>query len=88
MQMMPIAITCRKMMRPRIDLNRRLALNLCKEIPYAAYRMDLYRGSMLEQLLAQAVNIDLDRIRGDLVTRGYATPRFSMTCRKSVATTP
>ena len=67
MQMMPIAITCRKMMRPRIDLNRRLALNLCKEIPYAAYRMDLYRGSMLEQLLAQAVNIDLDRIRGDLV---------------------
>lgn len=27
-------------------------------------------------------------IRGDLVLSGYATVRFSMTCRKSVATTP
>jgi hypothetical protein len=27
-------------------------------------------------------------VQGDLVPRGYASVRFSMTCRKSVATTP
>src|ERR1700730_18687956 len=58
------AITWRITMREIIDLNR-ITLVLGDEISDAANGVDLYLGTLVGQLLAQAVDIDLDGIRGD-----------------------
>src|SRR5262249_1958973 len=63
---MTTAITCRKMIRAKIDLNRIPLHGLGEEIADTAYGMDDDAGAVLGKLLAKAVNIDFDGIGGDL----------------------
>src|SRR5882762_2543436 len=53
-------------MREMIDLDRSTLLFLRDEVADAAYGMDLYPGAVLGKLLAQSMDVDFDRFRGDL----------------------
>src|SRR5215469_3921992 len=66
MDVMTTATTWRKTMREMIDLKRSTSFFLGNEVADAANRMNLNPGAALGQLLAQAMNIDLDRVRRDL----------------------
>src|SRR5579863_6936946 len=59
------AITCRITMREMIDLNL-ITLFLGDEVSDAADGMDLYLGAFVGKLLAQAMNVDLDGVGGDV----------------------
>src|SRR5579872_3042170 len=59
------AITCRITMREMIDSNR-ITLFLGNEITDAADGVDRHLGAAVGQLLAQAVNIDLDGVGSDV----------------------
>jgi hypothetical protein len=49
-----------------IDLNLGTLFFLCDEVSDAAYRVHLDPGAPLRELLAQAVDIYLDGVRGDV----------------------
>src|SRR5579872_5795146 len=59
------AITCRITMREMIDSNR-ITLFLGDEIADAADGMDRHFGAAVGQLLAQAMDVDLDRVGSDV----------------------
>src|SRR6266581_4002321 len=63
---MTTATTCRITMREMIDLNRSTLFFLRDEVADAANSVNLNPRAVLRKLLAQAVDVDLDRIRGDL----------------------
>src|SRR5258707_3307148 len=65
-EVMTTATTCRITMREMIDLNLSTLFFLRDEITDAANGMNLDLGAALRKLLAQAVDIDFDRIRCDL----------------------
>src|SRR5579872_4836838 len=58
-------ITCRITMREMIDSNR-ITLFLSDEIADAADGMDRHLGAPVRELLAQAMNVNLDGIGGDV----------------------
>src|SRR5215813_12703447 len=60
------AITCRKMMRAKIDLKRIPLLALGNKIADTADGMNLDLGAVLRELLAKAMDVDFDGIGGDL----------------------
>src|SRR5947207_1176924 len=64
--MMTTAITCKKMIRAKIDLKRIQLVCLGEEVADTAYGMDDDAGAVLGKLLAKAVNINFDGIGGDL----------------------
>src|SRR5260370_21440242 len=66
MEVMTTATTCRITMREMIDLNRITLFFLCDEVSHSTDGMNLDLGAALRKLLAQPVNVDLDRVRGDL----------------------
>src|ERR1700730_8360700 len=66
MEVMTTATTCRITMREMIDLNLITLLFLCDQVPHSTNGMDLDLGAPLRKLLAQTVNVDLDRVGGDL----------------------
>src|ERR1700758_2684913 len=53
---------CRKTMRERIDLNRGTLFFLGDQVAHAANGVDVNLCAAFRKLLAEAVNIDLDRI--------------------------
>src|SRR3984893_3523526 len=65
-EVMTTATTCRITMREMIDLNLITLLFLGDEVAKAANGMNLDLGATLRKLLAQAVNVDLDGIGGDI----------------------
>src|SRR4029077_4185453 len=63
---MTTATTCRNTMREMIDWNRSTLFFLGDEVADPADGMHGHPGAAVGELLAQAVNIDLDRVGGDL----------------------
>src|SRR5882724_10393356 len=63
---MTTATTCRITIREMIDLNLGTLLFLRDEIADAANGVNLHLGAALGKLLAQAVDVDLDRVRRDV----------------------
>src|SRR5437899_3182 len=60
------AMTCKHMIRETIDLNLITLLGLRHEIPDPSYSVDFHLGAAFGELLAKAMDIDLDGIRSDL----------------------
>src|SRR5262245_8283859 len=60
------AITCKKMIRAKIDLNRIRLFHLRHKVPDTAYGVDCYLGAMLGKLLTQTMDIDFNGIGCDL----------------------
>src|SRR6266851_355266 len=65
-EVMTTATTCRITIREMIDLNLGTLLFLRDEIADAANGVNLHLGAALGKLLAQAVDVDLDRVRRDV----------------------
>src|ERR1044072_3750672 len=63
---MTTATTCRNTIREMIDWNRGTLFFLGDEVADPADGVHLDPGAAVGELLAQAVDIDLDRIGGDL----------------------
>ena len=64
---MPTAITCNIMIREVIDWKRRRTLFvLVDQITDAANSVDRDVGAAFGKLLAQAMDIHFDRVRGDI----------------------
>src|SRR5271165_4240005 len=63
---MTTATTCRITMREMIDWNLGTLLVLRDQVAHAANGVDLDLGASVRQLLAQAVDIDLDGVRADV----------------------
>src|ERR1700686_2348223 len=66
MEVMTTATTCRITIREMIDLNLSTLFFLCDEVPNATNGMNLDLRSPLRQLLAQTMNVHLDRVRRDV----------------------
>src|SRR5712691_2510433 len=60
------AMTCKNMMRAKIDLNRMALLAFGDKVSDTANGADFDLGAALGKLFPKAMDIDLDRIRGDL----------------------
>src|SRR5438445_10720209 len=60
------AITCKKMIRAKIDPNRIRLLALSEKVPHTAYGVDDDIGAMIGELLAETMDIDFNGIGCDL----------------------
>src|SRR5262249_38580927 len=59
------AMTCRKMIQAKIDLKRIALFALGNQVADAAHGMNFNLGAPLRELFAEAMDVDLDGIRGD-----------------------
>src|SRR5262249_60433205 len=59
-------ITCRNMIRAKIDLNRRVLLGFAEEVADTSDGVNFNVGAALCELLAETMDVDLDSIGGDL----------------------
>src|SRR5262249_5644494 len=82
-----MATTWRNMMRDTIDLKRSTLLLLRHDVAQAAHGVDLHLGAAVRELLAQAVNIDLDGIRRD-IARHAENLVFNELLRHDIALAP
>src|SRR5262245_20934901 len=60
------AITCKKMIRAKIDLNRIRLFHLRHKVADTAYGVDCYLSAMLGKLLTETMDIDFNGIGCDL----------------------
>src|SRR6266567_609943 len=63
----PIVTTCRSTIRDTTERVRMALLPFCDHVAHAADRVDLRIGSGLDQLLANAMDVNLDGVRPDIV---------------------
>src|SRR5262249_34677783 len=66
MEISTTTITCRNMIRAKIDLKRTALLGFGEEGADAADGVDFNVGATLGELLAKTMDINLDRVRGYL----------------------